>query len=943
MQRTMKMATKTAKKLAAAVAVALCGCAMGVERAAQVADDSLNTAEAVIASFIAQDDGAIGKHDPAPRASKKVHISWDRPVREVAAELRAAELPTYYIADGRAVAMTVHDHRVVVRFAGSDAEAAARSRALGLPVLRVVPSGVDGYKVIELASAVVGGGGINAVLELLLTDGAFEFATPVFNSTVIEGGAIVMFPEINARVSEANIGRIDEVVGIHGKGTEIISRQHAGLEGAVQLRSNERNGFRVLKLANELALNTELAWAAPRMMTPIRWEAFTPNDPFFGTTSMWGWMNDGSGGGVADMDTDADLAWELTRGNPSVKVLVLDQGSEQTHPDINQNTGRNFTDGTAAGFGDGSPLNPCDNHGTAVAGVISGRINNALGGAGVCPNSRVISAKIGVDQVDAMGNCTGFWGASATIDDYVANALEWGESQGARISNSSYSTGAIDLITDSYDAKAAAGMINFCSAGNGTGGCNGIANNALSYPSSLASSQSVAAIGSNGVRTGFSNFGTGLDFSCPGTNVRTTDRTGAAGYNGTDYAAFCGTSASAPFASGIAAILISSFPDFDSSGIVNLMKFYATDLGTAGYDTGYGWGFPNINDAMRAVFPQNNWCQIATDIETSAYNPTPYSVGNAAEVPEELDEGCELNNAGVSHSVWYRFVPACDGTVSINTNGSDYDTVLSVWRGNCSNAAQVGCDDDGGAGTQSQIVGLSVAVGETYYIKIAAYGVNNAGGSLDFNFLYTPTALSNDQCSNAFDIPFNQLTLHTCTLGATAVPCEGSEPCLPAGVGSGHSVWFEFTTPSIGRFYLDTFGSGYDTVLSVWRGNCGTSFSSNGQTFCGSVPTNVACNDDSVSTRQSVLDSVPAQAFTTYRFKVAAYGNNDGGDTTFYFQFIPCPADFNLSGSVTVQDIFDFLAAYFAGDARADFNNWAGITVQDIFDFLAAYFGGPCN
>ena len=30
----------------------------------------------------------------------------------------------------------------------------------------------------------------------------------------------------------------------------------------------------------------------------------------------------------------------------------------------------------------------------------------------------------------------------------------------------------------------------------------------------------------------------------------------------------------------------------------------------------------------------------------------------------------------------------------------------------------------------------------------------------------------------------------------------------------------------------------------------------------------------------------------------------------------------------------------FAGDARADFNGSATVTVQDIFDFLAAYFAG---
>ncbi len=62
-----------------------------------------------------------------------------------------------------------------------------------------------------------------------------------------------------------------------------------------------------------------------------------------------------------------------------------------------------------------------------------------------------------------------------------------------------------------------------------------------------------------------------------------------------------------------------------------------------------------------------------------------------------------------------------------------------------------------------------------------------------------------------------------------------------------------------------------------------------------------------------------------------------------------CPADFNASGSATVQDIFDFLAAYFAGCtapgpapcvASADINASGALTVQDIFDFLAAYFLG---
>jgi hypothetical protein len=57
-----------------------------------------------------------------------------------------------------------------------------------------------------------------------------------------------------------------------------------------------------------------------------------------------------------------------------------------------------------------------------------------------------------------------------------------------------------------------------------------------------------------------------------------------------------------------------------------------------------------------------------------------------------------------------------------------------------------------------------------------------------------------------------------------------------------------------------------------------------------------------------------------------------------------CRANFNgstgPSSGVSVQDIFDFLATYFAGNLRADFNGSATLSVQDIFDFLAAYFAG---
>lgn len=57
-----------------------------------------------------------------------------------------------------------------------------------------------------------------------------------------------------------------------------------------------------------------------------------------------------------------------------------------------------------------------------------------------------------------------------------------------------------------------------------------------------------------------------------------------------------------------------------------------------------------------------------------------------------------------------------------------------------------------------------------------------------------------------------------------------------------------------------------------------------------------------------------------------------------------CKADFNKVGGITVQDIFDFLTAWFNGDVSANIagNGSGPPTVQSIFDFLGAWFAGGC-
>src|SRR3954454_19398706 len=79
-------------------------------------------------------------------------------------------------------------------------------------------------------------------------------------------------------------------------------------------------------------------------------------------------------------------------------------------------------------------------------------------------------------------------------------------------------------------------------------------------------------------------------------------------------------------------------------------------------------------------------------------------------------------------SVWYRFRPTTTSTGRVVTIGSDFDTMLAVFRGPRASRTLVACNDDA-ANVTSSAVQVRFVAGATYWIAVSACcGASSVGG-----------------------------------------------------------------------------------------------------------------------------------------------------------------------------------------------------------------------
>ncbi|MEM6830635.1 MAG: S8 family peptidase, partial [Bacteroidota bacterium] len=257
-----------------------------------------------------------------------------------------------------------------------------------------------------------------------------------------------------------------------------------------------------------------------------------------------------------------------------VGVVVMDEGMETDHPDLNNVISQGSIGGIPFVTGD---------HGMACAGIIGAQANNAIGFAGIAPDCDLRSYALNLSG-DIQG--TPPWDV-ATMMDHA-----WQNHQADIISNSwstiSFFAGSLvaSIRRAMTQGRNGLGTVVVFSAGNND-------TDGVSFPS--GSDSRILTIGAmspcgerksptscDGEGWWGSNFGSSIDVVAPGTKITTTDLN--QGYINN----FNGTSSACPHVSGLAALLIEVDPTLTLAEITEIIESTAQKVGGYNYTTTSG-------------------------------------------------------------------------------------------------------------------------------------------------------------------------------------------------------------------------------------------------------------------------------------------------------------------------------------------------------------------
>lgn len=298
-------------------------------------------------------------------------------------------------------------------------------------------------------------------------------------------------------------------------------------------------------------------------------------------------------------------------------------------------------------------------------------------------------------------------------------------------------------------------------------------------------------------------------------------------------------------------------------------------------------------------------------------------VGCNEDATTDQPSGCV--NSG--KDIWYRMLIDCTGWYQVDTEGSNFDTVLSLYSGIDCPGTLIECDDDDGAGNSSLIQFFGVK-GQFVKIRVAGFGVSPASGT----FLLNTTRLEpfNNACAGAIAVSEGDHPFGTClatTDGFSESTCNFfGDPQIS------QDVWFTYTASCSGTATFSLCGSDYDTEIAVYAGaDCPAA-----------VEIPLACNDDFCGSSSSVTFNVSAGQ--SYKVRVGGFGTNTGSGVMSISNIQTCPGDADGISPVGLGDIAVIISHWAqsaTGCNQGDLSGNGTVGLEDIAIVINSW-STPC-
>ncbi len=235
--------------------------------------------------------------------------------------------------------------------------------------------------------------------------------------------------------------------------------------------------------------------------------------------------------------------------------------------------------------------------------------------------------------------------------------------------------------------------------------------------------------------------------------------------------------------------------------------------------------------------------------------------------------------------------------------------------------------------------GLQIINGVWQPVQSPVSAVADMGGIVIVNFAEGSTTgaccdAATGACVTSNGVFCNNIYLPGC--GCEAIACPQPGPCCSGGNACSLTIYSLCTGSwvlgsSCSPSPCGALGSCCDATggcTSSTNAGCGGTWTSAGSCTPNPCPQTGAC------CRAASCVLATTNACSGQFHGIGSACGTAGNLTTC------CPANFDGASGVTVQDIFAFLEAWFAGDVRADFDRDSALSVFDIFSFLHDWFVG---